>query len=338
MPIPTEDTQTVAITPWTEDIDADGFDLNDFSNLEFRNTTGAPAGTTPAIWATAAGIITNVPSGNTFSVTINGTEELSISSSYLDTKANSIKLGLGAVEFRDVGTTILESGNSDLLYDVSTGNTHEFRFNDVSEYIFSETQIDLNAHNLFDMGNILFTNTGGAPGATVPAIYSNNTGDINLNVPSTKQFSVYINGAQNYIFNSVNLHLLNKKIVGVSQLSWNTSGNQMTDQGSGAGKGIEYDVTTLSGHRLLINSTLEYLFDKDNFTITDANNIVLGTTTGTKIGTATTQKIGFWNATPVVQPTHIADPAGGATVDSEARTAINSILAQLATLGLQAAA
>tara|TARA_R110000868_G_scaffold143263_5_gene361237 strand:- start:9357 stop:11444 length:2088 start_codon:yes stop_codon:yes gene_type:complete len=32
-------------------------------------------------------------------------------------------------------------------------------------------------------------------------------------------------------------------------------------------------------------------------------NAVLGTTTGTKIGTATTQKLGFWNATPVVQPT-----------------------------------
>jgi hypothetical protein len=32
-------------------------------------------------------------------------------------------------------------------------------------------------------------------------------------------------------------------------------------------------------------------------------NIVLGTTTGTKIGTATTQKIGFWNVTPIVQPT-----------------------------------
>jgi hypothetical protein len=31
-------------------------------------------------------------------------------------------------------------------------------------------------------------------------------------------------------------------------------------------------------------------------------NIALGTTTGTKIGTATTQKLGFYNATPVVQP------------------------------------
>jgi hypothetical protein len=34
-----------------------------------------------------------------------------------------------------------------------------------------------------------------------------------------------------------------------------------------------------------------------------AQNIATDTTTGTKIGTATTQKIGFYNATPVVQPT-----------------------------------
>ena len=42
-------------------------------------------------------------------------------------------------------------------------------------------------------------------------------------------------------------------------------------------------------------------FADDNITITDAKNIVVGTTTGTKIGTATGQKIGFYNTTPVVQ-------------------------------------
>jgi hypothetical protein len=35
-------------------------------------------------------------------------------------------------------------------------------------------------------------------------------------------------------------------------------------------------------------------------TLSDVN-IVLGTTTGTKIGTATAQKLGFYNATPVIQ-------------------------------------
>lgn len=34
-----------------------------------------------------------------------------------------------------------------------------------------------------------------------------------------------------------------------------------------------------------------------------AQNIITDTTTGMKVGTGTTQKLGFWNATPIVQPT-----------------------------------
>ncbi len=38
-------------------------------------------------------------------------------------------------------------------------------------------------------------------------------------------------------------------------------------------------------------------------TLTDAANLVFGSTTGTKIGTATTQKFAFYNSTPIVKPT-----------------------------------
>jgi hypothetical protein len=44
-----------------------------------------------------------------------------------------------------------------------------------------------------------------------------------------------------------------------------------------------------------------------HITITDAKNVVLDTTTGTKIGTGTTQKLGLWNATPIVQPANTVD-------------------------------
>ncbi len=37
--------------------------------------------------------------------------------------------------------------------------------------------------------------------------------------------------------------------------------------------------------------------------IGNATNMTFGTSTGTKIGTATNQKLGFWNTTPIVQPT-----------------------------------
>jgi hypothetical protein len=47
--------------------------------------------------------------------------------------------------------------------------------------------------------------------------------------------------------------------------------------------------------------------------LADAGNITVGATTGTKIGTATTQKLGFYNATPVVQPAAVTDITTTAT-------------------------
>lgn len=66
----------------------------------------------------------------------------------------------------------------------------------------------------------------------------------------------------------------------------------------------------------------------------DAKNIRFNTTTGTKIGTTTGQKIGFWNVAPVIQPSHIVDADGTL---NDITTKFNTLLAQMATIGLQAA-
>jgi len=55
--------------------------------------------------------------------------------------------------------------------------------------------------------------------------------------------------------------------------------------------------------------------------LADAGDITVGTTTGTKIGTATSQKIGFFDATPVVQPT--TGVAEAAFVENSGGTAVN---------------
>jgi hypothetical protein len=69
-------------------------------------------------------------------------------------------------------------------------------------------------------------------------------------------------------------------------------------------------------------------------TYADAVNLVFNTTTGTKIGTATTQKLGFYNATPIVQGASVADATGGVVIDAEARTAINTLISRIEALGL----
>ena len=58
------------------------------------------------------------------------------------------------------------------------------------------------------------------------------------------------------------------------------------------------------------NSTL------GGITMTDEKNIVLNATTGSKIGTAATQKLGFFNATPIVQPSGAGQAALDTTTNS----------------------
>jgi len=68
----------------------------------------------------------------------------------------------------------------------------------------------------------------------------------------------------------------------------------------------------------------------NGLTMGDATNIILNTTTGTKIGTATTQKLGFYNATPVVQGASVADATDAAT----AITQLNALISRIEATGL----
>ena len=59
-----------------------------------------------------------------------------------------------------------------------------------------------------------------------------------------------------------------------------------------------------------------------------------GTLRGLKIGSAITSLLGFYGVTPVDQPATVADPTGGSTIDTEARTAIIALIDRLQELGL----
>lgn len=81
-------------------------------------------------------------------------------------------------------------------------------------------------------------------------------------------------------------------------------------------------------------NTVEDIFRR-NLALLDVD-IKLSSATGTKIGTASSQKLAFYGSTPVSQQATISNPAGGAVIDAESRTAINSILTTLDTYGLTA--
>lgn len=82
--------------------------------------------------------------------------------------------------------------------------------------------------------------------------------------------------------------------------------------GSGGNDFPAFDVTcaTLTDINLIFAGVTEYTFTTSALTLADGNNIVAGTGTGTKIGTATNQKLGLFNATPIVQPSSTGETSG----------------------------
>lgn len=58
-----------------------------------------------------------------------------------------------------------------------------------------------------------------------------------------------------------------------------------------------------------------------DYEVGDGSDVVLGTTTGTKIGTATNEKLSFWNASPIIQPTTAVSEA--AFTENSGGTAVN---------------
>ena len=116
-----------------------------------------------------------------------------------------------------------------------------------------------------------------------------------------------------------------------ARLQW--SGNELrfgTEVGTGGGTLRSLGIYQGATRYQIIGSSYNQ-FDKDIY-MSNAN-IVTDTSTGFKIGTATTQKLGFYNATPVVQPTTAVGSAtvagGGGTAVDDATTFNGYTLAQV---------
>jgi hypothetical protein len=83
-----------------------------------------------------------------------------------------------------------------------------------------------------------------------------------------------------------------------------------------------------------------YVFQRD-LQFLAGRNFQFDTANGTKIGTGALQKIGFWDATPIVQPAHVANAnnVGAAYSQSEVQDiadTLNTLISRLENAGILA--
>lgn len=100
--------------------------------------------------------------------------------------------------------------------------------------------------------------------------------------------------------------------------------------------GLNLNLCDADGNACFVLRTTDLLVQR-TMTFGEGVNFDMGETTGTKIGLSALEKWGTHGATPSVQGAAIADAAGGGTVDTEARAAINALLAFSRTKGFIAA-
>lgn len=288
-----------------------------------------------SIQQASADMLYDIATGGMHSLRINNIIEYDFGASIADFNGNDLFLDGGELRFGDANTRIDHVGTT-LEFNVDTGDTFDFDITEVTEYSFSATAFNAQGND------ILINSVTG---------FSLSVSDLDTVIATGGAFRVAINSITEYDFDAGQVDFNVNHIMNLGQLEFSNSSNLGSTQAGiwavstamrhnvPAGDSYEFKVALIDQFTISatdVNIGGNTLTSVGNVTMNDTSNIILNATTGTKIGTATTQKLGFWNATPIVQPTHIADPSGGATVDAEARTAINSILAQLASMGLQA--
>ena len=139
----------ISQTPWLQDIVADGFDLNDLSNLEFRDPSGGvPGPTINAIYVEAAGMVFNIPTTNNFAFSVNDVNQLTISDTAIDTLNNTLILGTGSLQFQNVNVSIQGTGTVVMQIDVPTSGRFDFKIQNSLQFSFDANKLDIRDNNL----------------------------------------------------------------------------------------------------------------------------------------------------------------------------------------------
>lgn len=216
-------------------------------------------------------------------------------------------------------TSVLAFGRE---YDLGTGYTYHMNLS-------SSGNLNIGGGNT--AGALKFTlssGQAGVPDGSVSAPSYTFTTSTNTGLYLGASSILYIAQAGNDIMRFSNTQMIAyKNITGVNTKTYNLnydagsasvpsySFNNDANTGMWSSGADTLNFTTGGTDRLTLTTT--------DITVADSFNFIFNTTTGTKIGTATTQKLGFWNATPIVQPTTavgsatLVSPGAGTNIKSD---------------------
>lgn len=240
---------------------------------------------------------------------------LNSSSSYVQLGANSAWVGvklyaLGTARFQmDGGTT---SGATSYLTCTPSSNTGQTASTEINGYLYnSYSRTWANGGGATTIATqrerwkktVTYATSGGGSLTITDAFTEYIESATASGVTITNNWALGLNGAQSTLIPATGTAAV-FGVTGSSNgkltLTPNTASNLFTMSSSG---NLTLAAASSAVIRLQVSSTISLSLTDTTATFADALNFVFNTTTGTKLGTATTQKLSFWNATPIVQPT-----------------------------------
>lgn len=316
-------------TPWTEPHDAAENNLINVGllNQKIDNATAVyemeANHTTPA----DAQIVSQIDSIDDSSTGVRRT--YSQIRTVIDVPTNGIEDGeliLGAINNGALQDYIIlnQDGNDRITFDTTGAGANLFiKFGGILEYNFSNAGVDLNQNTLSDLGQISWDDTNTS--------IEQSSLDLQIDVATGGAIVIRVNNVSEYDFDATQADFNgNNLIMGVGIIQFEDPETTIFQSGDD----MILDVDAVGDFIFRSDNVIKYRFEAAQLTVADPWNLIVGAATGTKIATAASQKLAFWGATPVVQPAHIVD-ADGTLADIT--TKFNTLLAQMATTGMQAA-
>jgi hypothetical protein len=146
-----------------------------------------------------------------------------------------------------------------------------------------------------------------------------NTSDVNKPISTATQTAIdtiVVNANNTYLYKSNNLSDITNAstartnlglVIGTNVLAPNGNGSLLTGLTQSQISGLVSDLALKAPLASPTFTGTLTVSGGGSLVLGEATNIPFGTTTGTKIGTSITQKLGFYNATPVIRPTLATD-------------------------------